>query len=57
MTDSFLTGRELARLFHADVVAPLLAGTLPRLRYAAGRLGPGSDVPGLEAAITTGAAG
>ena len=48
MTDSFLTGRELARLFHAEVVAPLLASALPRLRYAAGRLGSGSDVPGLD---------
>jgi Domain of unknown function (DUF4037) len=48
VTDSFLTGRELARLFHAEVVAPLLASALPRLRYAAGRLGSGSDVLGLD---------
>jgi hypothetical protein len=48
VTDSFLSGRELARLFHADVVAPLLADALPRLSYAAGRLGSGSDVLGLD---------
>ncbi len=48
MADSFLSGRELARLFHADVVAPLLARELPRLRYAAGRLGSGSDVLGFD---------
>ena len=41
-------GAELARLFHADVVAPLLAGELPGLRYAAGRLGSGSDVLGFD---------
>ena len=43
-----LTGRELARQFHADVVAPLLARSMPGLRYAAGRLGSGSDVLGFD---------
>jgi hypothetical protein len=42
------TGRELARRFHADVVAPLLARSMPGLRYAAGRLGSGSDVLGFD---------
>jgi hypothetical protein len=46
--DPALAGAGLARLFHADVVAPLLARELPRLRYAAGRLGSGSDVLGLD---------
>ena len=44
-----LPGRELARQFHADVVAPLLARAMPGLRYAAGRLGSGSDVLGQRA--------
>jgi len=43
-----MSGRELARRFHADVVAPLLAQGMPGLRYAAGRLGSGSDVLGLD---------
>jgi Domain of unknown function (DUF4037) len=48
MTDPVPSGRELARLFYAGVVAPLLAGAMPGLRYAAGRLGSGSDVLGLD---------
>jgi hypothetical protein len=47
-----LPGAELARAFHADVVAPLLARAAPRLRYAAGRLGSGSDVLGLDDAMS-----
>src|SRR6266852_5254886 len=43
-----MSGRGLAQQFHADVVAPLLARAMPRLRYAAGRLGSGSDVLGLD---------
>ena len=39
-------------MFHADVVGPLLARRLPRLRYAAGRLGSGSDVLGLDDATS-----
>jgi hypothetical protein len=41
-------GAELSRRFYADVVAPLLAEAMPRLGYAAGRLGSGSDVLGLD---------
>jgi len=48
MSDGGLRGAELARMFHSEVVAPLLARELPRLRYAAGRLGSGSDVLGLD---------
>jgi hypothetical protein len=43
-----LPGTEIARLFHAEAVAPLLAREFPRLRYAAARLGSGSDVLGLD---------
>jgi hypothetical protein len=52
MSDRVLRGAELARMFHADVVGPLLAEALPRLRYAAGRLGHGSDVLGLDDATS-----
>ena len=43
-----LSGQELARLFHAEVVGPLLARARPGLAYAAGRLGSGSEVLGLD---------
>ena len=52
MSDRGLRGAELARMFHAEVVGPLLARELPRLRYAAGRLGSGSDVLGLDDATS-----
>jgi hypothetical protein len=52
MNDPVLPGRELARRFHADVVEPLLAQSMPGLRYAAGRLGSGSDVLGLDDAMS-----
>jgi hypothetical protein len=47
-----MSGRELAQQFHADIVAPLLAWAMPGLRYAAGRLGSGSDVLGLDDAMS-----
>jgi hypothetical protein len=50
--DDDLRGAELARRFFTDVVAPLLSRALPGLRYAAGRLGPGSDVLGLDDATS-----
>lgn len=43
-----MRGADLARAFHADLVAPVLARRLPGLRYAAGRMGTGSDVLGLD---------
>jgi len=45
-------GAELARQFHAEVVGPLLARERPSLRYAAGRLGSGSDVLGYDDAMS-----
>jgi uncharacterized protein DUF4037 len=48
VTDRDLRGAELARGFFADVVEPLLSRALPGLGYAAGRLGSGSDVLGLD---------
>lgn len=43
-----LTGAELARRYAAEIVEPLLAQRFPRLPYAVGRLGSGSDVLGLD---------
>ena len=48
MTDGHLPGAELARRFFTDVAEPLLSRALPELRYAAARLGSGSDVLGLD---------
>ena len=52
VTDRAMSGAELAQQFYADVVAPLLVGAMPGLRYAAGRLGSGSDVLGLDDAMS-----
>jgi hypothetical protein len=52
VNDALMDGREFARHFHADLVAPLLARDMPRLRYAAGRLGSGSDVLGFDDAVS-----
>jgi Domain of unknown function (DUF4037) len=47
-----MSGSALAQEFHADLVGPLLARNMPGLRYAAGRLGSGSDVLGLDDAMS-----
>jgi hypothetical protein len=47
------SGRDLARRYHDVVVGPLLAARWPSLSYAAGRLGSGSDVLGLDDARST----
>jgi Domain of unknown function (DUF4037) len=47
-----MTGAELARRFYTDVVEPLLSRDRPELRYAAARLGSGSDVLGLDDAMS-----
>ena len=52
MTDRHLPGAELARRFFVDVAEPLLSRALPGLRYAAARLGSGSDVLGLDDAMS-----
>jgi uncharacterized protein DUF4037 len=52
MSDRALSGAELARQFHASVVEPLLTRAMPGLRYAAARLGSGSDVLGLDDAMS-----
>ncbi|WP_117213249.1 DUF4037 domain-containing protein [Allorhizocola rhizosphaerae] len=45
---SYATGAEVSRAFHREVVGPLLARHRPGLRYAAARLGSGSDVLGYD---------
>ena len=52
MTDHDLRGTEVARAFFSGVVEPLLGRALPGLRYAAARLGSGSDVLGLDDATS-----
>ncbi len=47
-TDGGFSGAGVSRRFWAGAVAPVLAREFPRLRYAAARRGPGSDVLGLD---------
>jgi hypothetical protein len=47
-----LTGTELALGFFTGAVEPLLSRAVPGLRYAAARLGSGSDVLGLDDAMS-----
>ncbi|MET0714170.1 MAG: DUF4037 domain-containing protein [Mycetocola sp.] len=48
MATMTLSGTELARGYYHDVVAPLIEARWPGLPHAAGRLGAGSDVLGLD---------
>lgn len=52
MNASEPTGLELARRYADEVVVPLLAKHHPRLPFAIGRLGSGSDVLGLDDAMS-----
>ncbi|SOC56867.1 DUF4037 domain-containing protein [Ornithinimicrobium cerasi] len=47
-----LSGVELARAYHAQVVGPLLARRFPGMPYAAALLGSGSEVLGLDDAVS-----
>ncbi|MET8848727.1 DUF4037 domain-containing protein [Amycolatopsis sp. NPDC004625] len=49
----FTPGIELSRRFHAEVVRPILRRELPRLRYTAALVGPGSEVLGLDSPRST----
>lgn len=44
----FVPGLQLCQSFYAEAVRPLLAEAFPGLRYAAARLGPGSEVLGFD---------
>lgn len=48
MPPTFVPGLVLCRAFYHDVVRPLLDREFPGLRYAAARIGPGSDVLGFD---------
>ncbi|WP_200213260.1 DUF4037 domain-containing protein [Micromonospora coerulea] len=50
---TFVPGLVLARRFHDEVVAPLLARRLPGLRYAAGLLDGGSELLGVDTERST----
>ena len=45
-------GLELSAAFFADVIQPILQRNAPGLRYAAGLIGPGSEVLGYDTAIS-----
>ena len=49
----FIPGLELGRLFHEEAVRPVLAAEFPALRYAAARLGSGSEVLGFDDEVST----
>ena len=49
----FVPGLQLAREFYVEAVHPLLAEHFPQVRYAAGLLGPGSEVAGLDTERST----
>jgi hypothetical protein len=50
VTSPFVPGLQLAGLFYAEVVGPLLAAEFPGLEYAAALIGPGSEVLGFDSA-------
>ncbi|MBA4862793.1 DUF4037 domain-containing protein [Streptomyces sp. PSKA54] len=47
---TFLPGLELSRILYEEAVRPLLAEAFPGLRYAAARVGTGSEVLGFDTA-------
>src|SRR5690348_13100060 len=49
---TFISGIELNRHFHKEVVRPLLSRHFPALSYTAALIGPGSDVLGFDTAMS-----
>ncbi|MFF9080364.1 DUF4037 domain-containing protein [Streptomyces rubiginosohelvolus] len=47
---AFLPGLELSRILYEEAVRPILDAEFPGLRYAAARVGPGSEVLGFDTA-------
>ncbi|MFJ9953397.1 DUF4037 domain-containing protein [Kitasatospora sp. NPDC091207] len=45
---TFVPGLELSKVLYEEAVRPLLDGSYPGLRYAAARVGPGSEVLGFD---------
>jgi Domain of unknown function (DUF4037) len=50
MTQEFLPGLELSRLFYEQAVRPVLEDAFPTLTYSAARVGSGSEVLGFDTA-------
>jgi Domain of unknown function (DUF4037) len=50
---NFIPGLELSRLFFEEAVKPILDADFPSLRYAAARLGTGSEVLGFDDLVST----
>lgn len=53
MSPTFVSGLELSRLFYTDAVLPILDRHYPGLPHAAGRIGWGSEVLGLDTEMST----
>jgi hypothetical protein len=53
VTATFIPGLELARLFYAEAVRPLLDAHVPGLVHTAALIGPGSEVLGFDTARST----
>lgn len=53
MHKPFVPGMKLSERFYVDAVAPVLASSFPQLRYAAARLGNGSEVLGFDTPLST----
>jgi hypothetical protein len=53
VTQDFIPGLELARLFYLEVVKPLLDQQFPGLRHTAALIGPGSEVLGFDSVRST----
>src|SRR5215469_778149 len=53
VTASFVSGLELASMYYAEAVRPLLDEEFPGLRYTAALIGPGSEVLGFDSARST----
>lgn len=49
----FISGLDLAEMFHQEAVKPILESTYPDLAYSAALIGPGSDVLGYDTARST----
>ncbi|WP_239089877.1 hypothetical protein [Sphaerimonospora thailandensis] len=52
-TAEFLPGLTLSRILYEEAVRPILEKEHPGLRYAAARVGPGSEVLGFDTARST----
>lgn len=49
---ALISGLELSRQLHGEVIAPVLARRFPHLRYASARLDSGSDVLGFDTSVS-----